>query len=46
MNALERLGDKKEALLESRPKIKAIDDKVRSHSKIAEWLEKRPKTEM
>ncbi len=46
MNALERLGDKKEAMLESRPKIKAIDDKVRSHAKIAEWLEKRPKTEM
>lgn len=45
MNALERLGDKKDALLETRPLIKAVDEKVRSHAKIAEWLEKRPKTE-
>ena len=46
MNALERLGDKKDALLESRPLIKALDESVRSTSKVAEWLEKRPKTEM
>jgi glutathione S-transferase len=46
MSALERMGDKKDSLLESRPLIKAVDERVRSSAKVAEWLEKRPKTEM
>lgn len=46
ISALDRLGDKKEAILEKAPLIKAVDERVRNLSKVAEWLEKRPKTEM
>ena len=43
---LEWLSDKKEAVLAHFPKIKASEEKVRTHPKIAEWIAKRPVTEM
>lgn len=43
--ALEHLGEKREATLEHFKNLKSIDQKVRAHPKIAEWLGKRPKTE-
>nr|AYN44489.1 glutathione S-transferase S1-2 [Brachionus calyciflorus] len=46
VNILEWLGDKKEAALANFSNLKSLDEKVRSHPRIAEWLEKRPKTEM
>ena len=41
----DNLGDKREATLEHFKNLKALDQKVRTHPKIAEWLGKRPKTE-
>ncbi len=41
---LAQVGDKKDLILENAPLLKALDEKVKSHSKIAEWLEKRPIT--
>ena len=46
INAMDRVGDKKSALLENAPLLKALEERVRSHSKVAEWLEKRPKTDL
>nr|UOU03289.1 glutathione S-transferase sigma 1-3 [Brachionus rubens] len=43
---LEWLGDKKSALLSNFKNLKSLDEKVTSHAKIADWLAKRPKTEM
>nr|QUF59399.1 glutathione S-transferase GSTS1/2-5 [Brachionus angularis] len=45
-NLLEYLADKKEETLSYFPNIKALDQKIRANPKIANWLEKRPKTEM
>ena len=45
-NILEWTGDKKAALLANFAHVKALDEKVASHSKIADWLAKRPKTDM
>ena len=41
---LEWLGEKKDALLAFFPKAKALDEKIRGHPKIAEWIAKRPVT--
>ncbi len=30
--------------LEKAPKLKALKERVETHPKVAEWLEKRPKT--
>ncbi|CAF0717788.1 unnamed protein product [Brachionus calyciflorus] len=40
------LGEKKEHLMANFEHIKALDTKVTNHSKIAEWLAKRPQTPM
>lgn len=45
ISVLDNLGDKREAALEHFKNLKALDQKVRTHPKIAEWLGKRPKTE-
>ena len=43
---LEWLGPNKEAVLNNFPHLKASDEKIRSLPKIAEWISKRPKTDM
>lgn len=45
MCILDMMGEKREATLENFKNLKALDQKVRSHPKIAEWLGKRPKTD-
>lgn len=43
--ALEYLGEKHDATLENYKNLKALDQKVHSHPKIAEWISKRPKSD-
>ena len=45
VNAIDRIKDKKDIFLEKAPLLKALDEKVRSLAKVAEWLEKRPVTD-
>ncbi len=44
-NGLEYFGARKDEFLEHAPLLKALDERVKSVPKIAEWLEKRPVTE-
>lgn len=46
VNILEWLGQNKEAVLNNFPNLKAFEQKIRSLPRIAEWLSKRPKTDM
>ncbi len=43
---LEWLGPHKEAVLNNFSHLKAFEHKIRSLPKIAEWISKRPKTDM
>ena len=45
MVILEWFGDKKDAMLQAFPKVKALDDEIRNHPKVKAYLEKRPKTD-
>ena len=46
VNIFDFLGDKKAAILANFPRVKALDENVRAVPRIADWLAKRPKTEM
>ena len=43
---LEWLGPNKDAVLNNFPHLKAFEQKIRSLPRIAEWISKRPKTDM
>nr|QUF59395.1 glutathione S-transferase GSTS1/2-1 [Brachionus angularis] len=45
-NVLEWFGDKKEPALENFPLVKALDQNIRSHANISNWLANRPKTDI
>jgi hypothetical protein len=42
---IEHLGERKEAAFAHFPHVKKLDENIRSHAQVAEWLNKRPKTE-
>lgn len=43
---LDYLGEKKDAILANFPHLKKMDEQVRAHPRVAEWLAKRPKTDI
>jgi glutathione S-transferase len=46
VNVLEWLGENKEATLANFKHVKELDAKVRANPKVAEWIAKRPKTDI
>ena len=44
ISALEKLGDQREAILANYTHLYALDKRIRSHPKVADWIAKRPNT--